>query len=156
MFMFWKYWDLFELRKIVHKFMLNEKIKVLDSWSLNTNVHRHVLKLWFVQWNMELNCLMLDLHTYRMLKLRKFVRFLWIKHSLYVDDWSPWPMFCWYSMVCKLAKLETLAKPHDSMLNHARHKKGTKGQSLLGGIHVLPLVVAHKVKYWITQILNVV
>jgi hypothetical protein len=50
-------------------------------------------------------------------------------------------------MVCKLAKLETLAKPHDSMLNHARHKKGTKGQSLLGGIHALPLVVAHKVKY---------
>ncbi len=38
-------------------------------------MYKHIKKVSFAEWNMELNCLMLNIHTHRMLQIFKFCDF---------------------------------------------------------------------------------
>jgi hypothetical protein len=52
---------------------------------------------WFAQWNMESNYLMLNINMHEMLQQNKFMKPLWIRHSLCVQDWSLCPMGSWHT-----------------------------------------------------------
>jgi hypothetical protein len=72
----------------------NAKIKMFDL-SLRTSMHKHILKNWFNHWNMELNCLMLGIHTNRIPQLNNLLNLFWIEHLIYIQNWSSRSMVCW-------------------------------------------------------------
>ncbi len=69
------------------------KCKIQSVWFIleykYAQTHRKTL---IFSMTMELNYLKLDIHTHKMLELRKFVKLLWIKPPLCVWDWS---LVCW-------------------------------------------------------------
>jgi hypothetical protein len=81
-----------KLNGIMHKSHVKiQKSKCLihPHVQISTNTHKN---FWFAQWNMESNYLMLNVNMHKMLQQNKFMKPLWIRHPLCVQDWSLYPM----------------------------------------------------------------
>jgi hypothetical protein len=89
----WKYWDIFFWRKNPMGSSTNPMSKCEKQSVLFIFEHKYAQShpkkkktLWFAQWNMELNCLMLTMHTHKMSQ-GNFTRLWWIRHStMEIDD----------------------------------------------------------------------